>query len=164
IYTINFSPELTSTGKYTGEMAAWLAAQGHGVRVVTTAPHYPQWRVADGYSAYRYKRERPLPWKEGTPDVFRCPVWVPRVPRGWPRLMSLTSVALSSCPVMLRQALWRPDVVLLVEPTFSGFPHALVAAWLAGARSWLHIQDFEVDVAFGLNYFSSARLMRWIQS
>ena len=35
IYGINFSPELTGIGKYTGEMAAWLAARGHQVRVVT---------------------------------------------------------------------------------------------------------------------------------
>ena len=35
IHGINFSPELTGIGKYTGEMAEWLAAQGHEVRVVT---------------------------------------------------------------------------------------------------------------------------------
>ena len=57
IHGINFSPELTGIGKYTGEMAEWLAAQGHEVRVVTAPPYYPQWKVADGYSAARYKRE-----------------------------------------------------------------------------------------------------------
>jgi colanic acid biosynthesis glycosyl transferase WcaI len=165
INTINFSPELTSTGKYTGEMAAWLAARGHSVRVVTTPPHYPQWRIADGYSGYRYKREKPA--ASGGPgelDIFRCPVWVPRVPSGLQRLLYLGSFSLSSCPAMLRQASWRPHVVLLVEPTFSGFPHTLCTAWLTSAASWLHIQDFEVDVAFGLKYFSSPRLMRWIQA
>ena len=35
IHGINFSPELTGIGKYTGEMAEWLAAQGHEVRVPT---------------------------------------------------------------------------------------------------------------------------------
>ena len=29
LYGINFAPEPTGIGKYTGEMAAWLAAQGH---------------------------------------------------------------------------------------------------------------------------------------
>ncbi len=28
LYGINFAPELTGIGKYTGEMAAWLAAAG----------------------------------------------------------------------------------------------------------------------------------------
>jgi colanic acid biosynthesis glycosyl transferase WcaI len=165
INTINFSPELTSTGKYTGEMAAWLAARGHSVRVVTTPPHYPQWQIADGYSSYRYKREKPaVSVGPNKPDVFRCPVWVPRVPRGLQRLLYLGSFAVSSCPAMLRQVSWRPEVVLLVEPTFSGFPHTLCIAWLTGAASWLHIQDFEVDVAFGLKYFSSPRLMRWVHA
>ena len=49
IHGINFSPELTGIGKYSGELAHWLAAQGHEVRVVTAPPYYPQWRVAEGF-------------------------------------------------------------------------------------------------------------------
>ena len=37
VYGINFAPELTGIGKYTGEMAQWLAAAGHEVRVITDA-------------------------------------------------------------------------------------------------------------------------------
>lgn len=37
IHGINFSLELTGIGKYSGEMAEWLAAQGHEVRVVVTS-------------------------------------------------------------------------------------------------------------------------------
>ena len=48
LYGINFSPELTSIGKYTGELAAWLAARGHQVRVVTAPPYYPAWEVTAG--------------------------------------------------------------------------------------------------------------------
>ncbi len=50
IYGVNYTPELTGTGKYTGEIAEWLAEQGHDVRVVTAPPYYPAWCVADGYS------------------------------------------------------------------------------------------------------------------
>ncbi|MGZ3240169.1 MAG: glycosyltransferase [Burkholderiaceae bacterium] len=57
IYGINYIPELTGIGKYSGEMAEWLAAGGHEVRVVTAPPYYPDWRVASGYSAWRYRRE-----------------------------------------------------------------------------------------------------------
>ena len=31
LYGINFAPELTGIGKYTGELAAWLAERGHQV-------------------------------------------------------------------------------------------------------------------------------------
>ena len=51
LYGINFAPELTGIGKYTGEMVAWLAARGHEVRVVTAPPYYPDWAVWPGYSA-----------------------------------------------------------------------------------------------------------------
>ena len=54
IYGINFAPELTGVGKYTGEMAAWLAAAGHEVRVITAPPYYPDWNVGDGHRGDRY--------------------------------------------------------------------------------------------------------------
>lgn len=49
IYAINFSPELTGIGKYSGEMAEWLAARGHAIRVVTAPPYYPAWRISMGF-------------------------------------------------------------------------------------------------------------------
>ena len=33
IYSANFAPEPTGIGKYSGEMAWWLADNGHEVRV-----------------------------------------------------------------------------------------------------------------------------------
>ncbi|MBN2701505.1 MAG: hypothetical protein JXR29_08650 [Methylothermaceae bacterium] len=53
---LNFAPELTGIGKYTGELAEWLADRGHAVRVVTAPPYYPAWR---------YWRERPQPVSVG---------------------------------------------------------------------------------------------------
>jgi colanic acid biosynthesis glycosyl transferase WcaI len=162
INSINFSPELTSTGKYTGEMAHWLAERGHEVRVVTSPPHYPTWKVFDEYSSWRFKRERwSSPTGGGVLEIFRCPLWVPGMPRGWRRLAYLASFTVSSAPVMLSQAIWEPQLVFQIEPTFFGSPLTLLSAWLSGAVSWLHIQDFEVDVAFQLADFSSPRLRRW---
>jgi colanic acid biosynthesis glycosyl transferase WcaI len=37
-------------------------------------------------------------------------------------------------------------------------PAAAIAARIVGARSWLHIQDFEIDAAFGLGLLRSDRL------
>lgn len=58
VYGINYSPELTGIGKYTGEMVAWMAREGHEVRVITAPPYYPQWKVGERYSARRYRRKR----------------------------------------------------------------------------------------------------------
>jgi len=145
IYGINFSPELTGIGKYTGEMAAWLVSHGHEVRVVTAPPYYPAWAVSAGYSARTWSTENTV----GV-DVWRCPLWVPSKPGGISRLLHLASFALSSLPVMFRQMFWRPDVVWVVEPALFCAPCACVVARLSGAKAWLHIQDFEVDAAFGL--------------
>lgn len=145
IVGINYAPELTGIGKYTGEMAEWLAAQGHEVRVVTAPPYYPEWRISNAYSAWRYHHE-----ELSRVNIWRCPLWVPAKPSGLKRLIHLASFALSSFPVMLGQILWKPDVVMSIEPPLVCAPVSLLVSRLAGAKAWLHIQDFEVDAAFGL--------------
>lgn len=155
LYGINFSPELTGIGKYTGEMAAWLASKGHEVRVVTAPPYYPGWAVGEGYSGLRYKTEE---WRGVR--VLRCPLWVPRHPSGLKRLVHLMSFALTSVPALLRQVAWRPQVVWVVEPALFCAPSAVALAHLCGAKSWLHVQDFELDAAFSMGLLRGARLRR----
>lgn len=146
LLTLNYAPELTGIGKYSGEMAEWLAARGHAVRVVTTPPYYPEWRVHDGYAAWRYARER----RAGV-DVVRCPLWVPRRQGGAARVLNLASFAASSAPALVSAALrFRPEVIGVVKPPMFALPAALLAARMTGARSWVHVQDFEIDVAFDM--------------
>lgn len=64
---------------------------------------------------------------------------------------------------MLMQIFWRPDVVLLIEPTLFCSPQTLFVATLSRAAAWLHVQDFEVDVAFELRDFSSGTLQKLIR-
>jgi colanic acid biosynthesis glycosyl transferase WcaI len=156
VYGLNFSPELTGIGKYTGEMAAWLAGRGHEVRVVTAPPYYPDWKVGAGYTAGRYVCES---W-QGV-SVWRTPLWVPFRPGGAKRLLHLASFALSSLPVLLREMFWRPQVVWVVAPAFFCAPGAWLTARLCGARCWLHIQDFEVDAAFELGLLQGSALRRF---
>ena len=160
IMGINFAPELVGIGKYTGEMAVNLATKGHDVRVVTAPPYYPEWRIGEGYSAWRYRREvieatRPI-------HVYRCPLWLPWKLSGLKRLIHLASFTASSLPVMLYQVLWRPDVVLAVEPPFFCAYQTWLVARLSNANSWLHIQDFEIDAAFDLGIVKAALAKRMI--
>lgn len=158
-YGINFAPELTGIGKYTGEMAQWLAASGHEVRVITAPPYYPNWEVGAGYSAASYRRERWL-----SVDVWRTPLWVPAKPGGLKRLLHLASFALSSLPALLAQWRWKPDVVWVVEPPLMCAPVAAAFTRLRGAKSWLHIQDYEVDAAFDLGLIKGRRLRQWVEA
>ena len=153
LYSVNFAPEPVGIGKYSGEMAAWLVAQGHEVRVVCAPPYYPEWKLDSAYRAGHYYRER---WQDV--EVFRAPLWVPKQPGGLKRILHLASFAASSFPVMLRQCFWRPDVVFTVAPALICAPTGYLVAKLCNAKSWLHVQDFEVDVAFQMGLLKGRRL------
>ena len=152
IYGLNFSPELTGIGKYSGEMAAYLAAQGHAVRVVTTPPYYPYWQVQKPYAAWRYQKEI---WERV--EVYRCPLWIPKKPSGAKRLLHLLSFAVFSFPLVLQQKKWRPEVIINIAPSLFSALSALFLAKLTSAQTWLHIQDFEVDAAFGLGLLPGSK-------
>jgi colanic acid biosynthesis glycosyl transferase WcaI len=145
IYGINYSPELTGIGKYTGEMGAWLATQGHDVRVITAPPYYPEWLVHKDYKAISYKKE-----EINDVLVFRCPLYVPKEPNTLKRLLHLSSFALFSFPIVLAQYFWKPDIIFTVEPTFFCTSAALLLAKLTNSKSVLHIQDYELDAMLGL--------------
>lgn len=156
IYGINYAPEMTGVGKYTGEMAIWLAGRGHDVHVVTAPPYYPAWKISRPYSSWRYASEK----LHGV-TVWRCPLWVPQVPDALKRLIHLCSFTVSSLPPMLIAAIVkRPDVIIVIEPPLFCAPTALICARLIRASAWLQVQDFEVAAFFGLGFSSSGYLKR----
>lgn len=167
ILGLNFHPELTGIGKYTGELASYLVQTGHQVRAVTAPPYYPQWKVLPGYRRWWYQREE---W-HGV-HVYRSPLWVPGSLSGSKRLLHLLSFAASSFPVMLGQVSWRPHVVFCIAPTLFSAPSGLLVARLCRAKAWLHIQDFELDAATSLDLLSregvltrlAARLESWLMA
>ena len=157
-YGINFSPELTGIGKYTGEMAQWFAQQGHDVRVITAPPYYPAWKVSENYKN-AYVTEQ---WNGVT--IFRVPLWVPEQPSGLKRLIHLASFALLSIPTLFKQWSWKPDVVWVVEPPLMCAPAAVIFAKLNGAKSWLHVQDYEVNAAFDMGLIKAKWLRGFVES
>ena len=148
VYGINFWPELTGVGKYTGEMCRWLADCGHTVNMVTAPPYYPAWKVSQGYRHLGYQKET---WTErGQVDITRCPIWVPRTLNTLRRLLHLTSFALFSLPALWYQMRRRPDMVMVIAPTLFVVPAALALARWYKVPTWIHIQDFELDAMFGM--------------
>jgi colanic acid biosynthesis glycosyl transferase WcaI len=146
VFGINYAPDLIGVAKYTAELCESLAARGHSVRVVTAPPYYPDWKVPAGYRSFWYTKER-----LNDVDVTRAPIYVPRKPSGVKRLLHHASFLLSAAIPLLSTAMrWRPDIVFTVAPSLLSAPMAALAAKTAGAASWLHVQDLEVDVAFEL--------------
>lgn len=164
IYGMNYAPEMIGVGRFTGEIGNYLAKSGFDVCVVTAPPHYPSWRVARPYSANRYASEMCSGVK-----VLRCPLLLRSKMRGVWRLLAPLSFAATSAPV----ALWkivadRPGIVLGIEPTLLVAPVALLAR-LVGARVVLHVQDLEIDAAFGVGHLKGnflkncvLRLESWV--
>lgn len=151
LYGINYSPDLVGVGKYSGEMVGWLSKQGHEFKVITAPPYYPEWTVQPPYSSLFYHHEI----MNGV-RIWRCPIWVPKRPTGLKRIFHLASFAITSFPIIIAQIFWRPEIVLAIEPPLFCAPTSLLVSRLCRARSWLHIQDYEIDAAFELGILKSS--------
>jgi colanic acid biosynthesis glycosyl transferase WcaI len=144
IVGINYSPEQAGIAVYTSGFAEDLVRRGHEVTVICAPPHFPSWRVAEGYSARRYRRS-----VENGVEVIRCPTYVPRSTGAAKRIVHYLSFAFSSFPAALRSALRRrPDIVFCVAPALLSSVTGLMVAKLARAATWLHVQDLEIEAAF----------------
>jgi colanic acid biosynthesis glycosyl transferase WcaI len=159
LYGLNYAPELTGIGKYSGEMCEWLAANGHEVRVICAPPYYPEWRVGKGYKSWQYRQEL-----INNVTVIRCPLFVPKAPKILNRLIHLSSFAVSSLPALFKQWFWKPEVVITIEPTFFCTPGALLFSKLRGSKSLLHIQDFELDAMLGLGMVKASAMAKFARA
>lgn len=153
---LNYTPDLIGVAKYTTELCEELAARGHQLEVITAPPYYPNWEIPFAYSNGRRRRET----LNGV-LIQRTRLYVPKTPSGLKRLIHLASFAAAALPLAIRRArAIRPDIVFTVAPALFSAPVALAAARLSGARSWLHIQDFELDAAFELGLLKDAAARR----
>ena len=117
ILGLNYSPEPTGIAPYTTALAEDLARRGHHVRVLAAHPHYPAWRIMDGFGGWRSTSV------EHGVEVTRLLHFVPRSPTHLQRMISELSFG-----VRLALASWRrPDVVVAVSP-------ALFADWVVRLR------------------------------
>lgn len=143
IIGLNYAPEPIGIGPYTAGAAEALASAGHDVRVIAGQPYYPDWRVTQ-----LYRCKRPVHSMEAGVRVTRVPLYVPRQPSAARRILHHASFAVMAGLSSLRAAwTWRPDLVMTVAPSIMSAPVARLTAWITGARSWLHVQDFEVGAA-----------------
>lgn len=123
IVGLNYAPEPTGIAPYTAGLARGLQERGHQVRVLTTYPHYPQWRV---------DRDPQLLESAEVPgvDLVRARHYVPGRPSGARRAASEVSFALTAG---LRR--WgAPDVVISPSPALFGAVGAELRSLLARRR------------------------------
>lgn len=161
-FSLNYAPELTGIGLYSGGLAQSLAELGHDIRVICALPHFPQWKVFDGYSQR---------WGTSTEqgvEVVRCPAYIPENPSGARRILHyVTFMASALFPTIKAAFGFKPDLVICVAPSLIAAPVGLLGAKLSGATSQLHVQDFEVEAAFATEHLAgkgiAAKLARWFE-
>lgn len=155
IYDINYYPELTGVGKYTGEMGGWLAGQGHAVRVITAMPYYPEWEVHQVYKGKGWLTET-----IAGAVVHRCPFYVPKQVTSLKRILHEFSFVMSSLvywlPVFFGK---RYDVVICVAPPFHIGLLPTLYAKLRQVPLWLHLQDLQIDMAKELGMLNNQRFL-----
>jgi colanic acid biosynthesis glycosyl transferase WcaI len=156
IYGINFSPELVGIGKYTGEMAEWLA-QNHNLTIITAPKYYPEWKLDQSFRRWWYQSQ-----DFNGNKIYRCPIWVPKKPTGLKRILHLLSFSITSLPILLLSVFRKPDIIIAIAPPFTSTPLIILSSWMAGFKRILHIQDFEIDAAFTLGLLNNSYLNRFL--
>jgi colanic acid biosynthesis glycosyl transferase WcaI len=145
IIGINYAPEITGIGRYTGEMAQWLAENGYKCSVVTSFPYYPNWKVQPPYKGWFYKKEVS---NNGNLVVYRCPFYVPKVPSGLKRIVHEASFFLSAF-FQIFILLFKPGhrhIFCIAPPFHLGFL-ALFYRFFKGGNINYHIQDLQIEAA-----------------
>lgn len=129
---INYAPEVTGIAPYTTGLAEGLADRGHEVHVLTGLPHYPEWKVADGWES----SSRSVTTRHGV-TVHRAPHRVPSVPSLRGRLRMEMSFGRGA--VTARSP--RPDVILAVTPSLIASAMVIARARASRLPIGLIVQD-----------------------
>lgn len=156
LFGINYSPELTGIGKYTGELGAWMAQQAHEVEVITSHPYYPQWSVHPSHKGKLWFTET----VEGA-AVHRCPMYVPQKVTSVKRIIHEFSFLISSLfywiPIFFSSK--KFDLVFCIAPPFHlGFIPFLYAK-VRGVPFVNHVHDLQVDAAKDLGMIKNERFL-----
>jgi len=161
VISLNYAPELTATGKYTGEMAEWFSAHGNIVEVIAAPPHYPNWDVEETYKHSYFKREE----LNGV-TVMRVPCFIPKASS-----LNAKTRILMECSFTVLSLFWwlkifssfrKFDVVIAVCPPMQTALFAFLYKSIRGVPYVFHIQDFQVDMALELGIMRPKFLARFL--
>lgn len=129
---VNYEPEESGIAPYTTGMAVGLAVRGHDVEVLTSLPHYPEWRVNPAYRGM-----------SGTADVMdgvvvrRFAHYVPANPTTRNRVIFETAFG-----ARVVSARWhRPELVLTVSPSLIASAMVITRSRMANIPVGLIVQD-----------------------
>ena len=153
VYGINFYPELTGIGKYTGDMVDWLVSKNVKCTVITSFPYYPYWEIQKPYNGLFYKKEV---LNNGLLTIYRCPMYVPKKVNGIKRILHEGSFLLSSFLVLLILLFKKKiNYIYCISPPFHLGLSALFYKFIKGSFINYHVQDLQIEAAKNLKMIKS---------
>ena len=153
LYSISFSPEVAGSGRFNGEMANWLSQRGHKVDVITAFPYYPEWNVRKEYKGKGWFIQ-----KKPNLNVYRTPIYVPKVVTGKSRIIHELSFTINSFYHWCSLFLNKYNVVIAVCPPLQAGLLPLLFCKITNTPFLFHIQDLQVDAARELGMIKN----RWL--
>lgn len=155
IQGINYAPELTGIGKYTGEMAEKLAEEGHDVTVITAPPYYPEWKVHASYKKKGWYVEH----SKGV-RIYRVPLYVPSKVSSLKRIIHEFSFLSATVPIWFSFLFKKKyDIIFSIAPPFHLSFMPLVYGKLRSAPVISHIQDLQIDAAKELGMIKNKKFL-----
>lgn len=150
---MNYAPEKTAIGPFTSCLCEYLADRGHEVTVVTAFPHYPEWRIQDGYRGKVFLRDR----VNGI-LVYRSYVYVPAKLNTLQRIAYDSSFSLSAfvSALLVGKAM---DVIVCISPPLQLGLMAYILGKLKGVPFLFHIKDLLPDAAVNVGMLKDRRLV-----
>ncbi|SRR6266568_1374033 len=148
----NYAPEKTASAPLTADFCRYLTAAGHTVSVVTTFPHYPQWKVWQEYRGHFYAKE--------TIDgvcVYRILNYIPQRPNPLKRVLYYGSFGIQALLPALASG--RPDLIVCVTPPLELSISASILKLLWRVPFILWIKDLVPDIAIQLGMLKNSLLI-----
>ncbi len=141
VITAFFFPEDTAIGLYTSQFSSYLAEKGFTVKIITGFPNYPQWKIFESY------KNLPSFYSETVNgiEIIRFKQFIPTKINFRARVLMMLSLFFGTF-LNLRK-IKNSDLVICIVPFTISILPALVLSKLKKAKLWIHIQDFEFDLA-----------------
>jgi colanic acid biosynthesis glycosyl transferase WcaI len=141
VITPFFYPEDTAIGLYTTQFSRFLEKKGYRVIVITGFPNYPQWSIHQNYrnlSSYYTETIDNI-------EIIRYKQYIPEIVNLKGRLIMMLDLFYGTF-INLRKVK-NTDLVICIVPFTICILPALFLSKFKKARFWIHIQDFEFDLA-----------------
>ncbi len=141
VITPFYFPEDTAIGLYTTQFSRFLLAKGYKIKIITGFPNYPQWKIYQSYINH------PSYFSETVDgiEIIRYKQYIPEIITFKGRVLMMLCLFYGTL-VNLRK-IKKSDLVICIVPFTISILPALLLSKIRKSKLWIHIQDFEFDLA-----------------